>query len=124
MVRRWRGTPGAPPAEVEVLRRYPAFRRLWVARVLSLMGDGIALTALLLFVSGSERRGVAVGGLLVAQGLPRLLSPLAGALADRLDQRSLMVACDLGQAVLFGLIALLLPAYPLLVAMVGPTGWG
>jgi MFS family permease len=112
-----RGAPEPRRAGGGILRRHPAFRDFWIARTLSLLGDGIAFTALLLYVEATERRGVAVGGLLLAQSLPRLLGPIAGTLADRLDQRRLMMACDLGQAVLFGLIAALLPSYPVLLTM-------
>jgi MFS family permease len=96
----------------------PAFRALWTARVLSLVGDGVAAVALLLHVEGRQGSGVAVGGLLLAEGLPRMLGPVAGALADRVDQRRLMVACDLGQAAVFAVVAALLPPYPVLLGLV------
>ena len=52
---------------------------------------------------------MAVGALLLAQSLPRLAGPLAGALVDQPELRRLMIACDLGGAVVFGLLALLPP---------------
>ena len=60
-------------------------------------------------MQSSEGTGAAVGTLLLAQALPRLLGPFAGALSDRTDLRRLMVACDIGGALVFGLLALLPP---------------
>jgi MFS family permease len=107
--------------EANPLRDSPAFRRLWVARTVSHVGDGIAVLALVLFVQETHRTGVAVGGLLLASALPRFLGPLAGVVVDRVEQRSLMVACDLGQAVLFAAIAWFAPPYPVLLTMVAVT---
>ena len=103
-----------------VLLRYPDFRRFFLARSLSYMGDGIARAALLLYVQGRQGTGAAVGVLLVAQTIPRLLvGPVAGALADRAEQRRLMVSCDLAQLALYVLVALWLPPFPALVLIVG-----
>ncbi len=85
------------------------------------MGDGIAVLALVLFVQETHRTGVAVGGSLLAAALPRFLGPLAGVVVDRVEQRSLMIACDLGQAALFIAIAWLDPSYPTLLAIVAVT---
>lgn len=100
------------------LRQRPAFGMLWTARSISFLGDTVATTALVLFVHDRIGTGVAVGGLLLAQTLPRLFGPLAGALVDRVEQRRLMIACDLGQTLIFGLIALLLPPLPVLLLLV------
>jgi MFS family permease len=107
--------------EANPLRDSPAFRRLWIARTVSHVGDGIAVLALVLLVQETHRTGVAVGGLLLASALPRFLGPLAGVVVDRVEQRSLMVACDLGQAVIFAAIAWLAPPYPVLLTMVAVT---
>jgi len=71
------------------LRDSPSFRRLWIARTISQVGDGIAVLALVLFVQETHRTGVAVGGLLLAAALPRFLGlPLGPHLAeDRLPDR-------------------------------------
>jgi hypothetical protein len=93
------------PPRPNPLRSSRHFRRLWTARTISHVGDGIAVVALVLFVQGSERSGVAVGTLLLATSLPRFLGPFAGAVADRVEQRALMVVCDLGNAAIFFAIA-------------------
>src|SRR5919108_139896 len=43
------------------LRTSPAFRRLWLARTVSHVGDGVALVALVLLVRRTEGTGAAVG---------------------------------------------------------------
>lgn len=101
-----------------LLFRNPAFGCFWVARLVSYFGSAVTIAALVLYVYESEGSGVAVGLLLLAETLPRLLGPFAGALADRADGRRFMILCDLGQAVLIGSMALFLPPFPVLVALV------
>jgi MFS family permease len=102
----------------ELLFRNPAFGRFFAARACSYIGDGIAAVALILLVQSRHGTGVAVGALLLAQSLPRLLGPLAGSLADRLPARRLMVGCDLGQAAIYAAIALLAPPLSALLVLV------
>jgi MFS family permease len=108
---------GAAPA-VNPIRDSPAFRRLLVARTVSHLGDGVAVTALVLLVQEARGTGTAVGALLLATSVPRFLGPIAGAVVDRVEQRSLMIACDLGQALLFGVIAWSVPPFPVLLGLV------
>jgi MFS family permease len=102
---------------VILLRDNPAFRRFWFARVVSFTGDQLARTALLIAVF-DRYGGSALGLLLLASTLPRLFGPLLGALADRFDQRRLIVLCDLAQAVLYLAIAVLVPSLPVLLVLV------
>lgn len=105
-----------------IFGRSPAYRTFWSARTISLFGDAIANVALVLYIAQNTHTGinsnVAVGLLLLAQVVPRFLGPLAGTLADRIDQRRLMVLCDFAQVFLFGIIALLLPPFPILLGLV------
>ncbi|MEN3309650.1 MAG: hypothetical protein V7603_5852 [Micromonosporaceae bacterium] len=98
----------------------PAFRRYWFARLASYAGDQIAHTALLIAVF-AQRGGTAMGLLLLAGTVPRLAGPLLGALADRYNQRRLMVGCDLGQAALYLVLALARPPLPVLLALIAAT---
>jgi MFS family permease len=101
-----------------LLRRPGAFRRLWLARVVSLVGDSVGLVALILLVAEETGDGVSVGLLLLAaDGTATLLSPLLGVVADRTSRRRTMIACELGQALAIGTIALL-PALPVLLGLV------
>jgi MFS family permease len=81
------------------------FRLLWVARTFSLGGNQVAWVALtvLVYRLGGGAAGVSI--LLLAFTVPRLLGPLAGAIADRADNRRLMVSCDLAQGLLFAGLA-------------------
>ncbi len=101
-----------------LLGRNRAYGSLWAARTLSMMGSAIIATTLVLYLGQVGVSPSGLGGVLVAQALPQTLGPLAGTLSDRVEGRRLMVICDLGQAVLVGAIALLLPPYWLLVALV------
>ncbi len=92
-----------------LLRNRPQFRALWGALALSNAGSGAALTALTLYVQQTHGTGTAVAALLIAEMAPRLLGPLAGSVADRVDLRRLMIGADVGQALLFAALALLPP---------------
>jgi MFS family permease len=97
-----------------------AFRVLWWSRAVSFAGEGIGRTALVLHAAAHGATGVSL--VLLAIALPRFLGPLAGALADRFDQRRLMAVCESGQAAVFAALALFLPPLPVLVALVLVSG--
>ncbi|MBK8026454.1 MAG: MFS transporter [Chloroflexi bacterium] len=84
-----------------LLRNNPDFARLWLAQVVSLMGDWfntIALMALVVAYS-PESSGMAVSGLILARFVPpMLISPAAGVLIDRFDRRKLLIWCNLLRA--------------------------
>jgi MFS family permease len=106
-----------PESSRWLLRRAPRFAYLWAAKAVSYVGDGAALVALVVYVQQTQRTGVAVSALLLAETLPTLLGPMAGALADRVDQRRLMIGAQAGQAVLYGAMAAVLPPFPLLLVL-------
>jgi MFS family permease len=89
-----------PGPYLELLRRNPAFARLYLAQLISFAGDWFATVALLgltLELTGSEALASLI---LVLQVAPFfVLSPFAGVLADRVDRRRLMIAADLARAV-------------------------
>jgi MFS family permease len=97
-----------------------AFRVLWWSRAISFAGEGIGRTALVLYAA--TQGATAVSLVLLAVALPRFLGPLAGALADRFDQRRLMAVCETGQAAVFAVLAAFLPPLPVLVAFVLVSG--
>jgi MFS family permease len=103
------------------LRSSSAFRRLWLARTISHVGDGIAIVALVLLVQGSEGTGSAVGALLLASSLPRFLGPVAGVVVDRVEQRMLLVLCDLGNAAVFATIVVIRPPFEILLVLVAAS---
>ena len=93
------------------------FRRLWIALSLSSLGDWLSIVALTVLApslasGGLAAKGSAVSGVWLATLLPALLfGPLAGAMADRLDRRMVMIVGD----VIRGLLFLSIPLFPNLI---------
>ena len=102
------GTDGSYVGYLQLLRRNRPFRLLWYGQFVSQLGDwfdSIALFALLLRLTNS---GTAIGLLLVAEFLPPALVGLgAGIVVDRLPRKTVMIAADLGRAVLVLLFLLI-----------------
>jgi MFS family permease len=88
-----------------LLARNRGFRLYWEARTASIAGSQIARVALtvLVYRLGGGPAGISI--LLLAFTAPHLLGPLAGAVADRWDNKRLMVTCDLAQGLLFTALA-------------------
>jgi MFS family permease len=86
-----------------------SFRWLLSASIINNAGDGIALAAGPLLVASVTRDPLLVSMALLSEYLPALLfSVLAGAAADRLDRRRMVVVVNLGRAVvLAALVAML-----------------
>lgn len=104
---------------VGVLRGNLGFRRLWVARSVSFLGDSLGLVALLLYVEAETGAALAVALLLLAGDFtPGLFGAFAGVVGDRVDLRKVMVGCDLAQGVLVLGMAVVLPPLPVLLVMV------
>lgn len=83
---------------LSLLRRNPAFGRLYVAQLASFAGDWFATVALLgmaLEMTGSSAMASLV--LALQTGGFAAAAPLAGIVADRVDRRRLLVATDLAR---------------------------
>ena len=104
-----------------LLGRNRAYGLLWTARTASFLGSTVTITALLLYLEQTGASATEVGLVLAARAAPQAPGPLAGTLSDRVDQRRLMIFCDFGQGAAVGAIALLLPPYPLLAALVAAS---
>src|SRR5215211_2115883 len=96
---------GLPPAFWRVFGTR-SFFKLWVAQVVSSLGDWIGIIAILAIaarVSGGS--GAAVSLVMMARVVPGFfLATVGGVIVDRLDRRKVMVVCDIGRA---GLLVLL-----------------
>ncbi len=90
------------------LWRQPNFVKLWLGRTVSEIGSGISGTALPIVALLTLGATPGQMGLLQAVGdVPVLLfGLLAGVWVDRLRRRPLLIAADLGRALLIGLIPL------------------
>ena len=85
----------------------PSFLRLWVAQLVSALGDWLGFLAITILAAdvGAGSGGAAVGLVMSARIIPGFfLAPWAGVMIDRWDRRRVMVTCDLIRA---GVVALL-----------------
>jgi MFS family permease len=102
-----------------LLRGNANFRRLWLAQVVSQLGDwfnAVAVYALLLDLTGSA---TLVATMMVVQLLPiTIISPWAGVVVDRLSRRSVMIVSDLARAGLYVSLVLVRDADTIWLAFV------
>ena len=79
----------------------PAYRRLWLAQLVSDVGDGLTNLTLLLLVNELTGSTAALAAMAIALAVPPLtIGLVAGTLADRLDRRRLMLGSDLFRAII------------------------
>lgn len=72
------------------------FRLLWLGRISSAMGDAIVPVALTFAVLSIHRSATALGAVLAALMIARVVFTLAGGVvADRISRRTVMLSCDL-----------------------------
>jgi MFS family permease len=110
-------------AYLQLLRRNRNFRLLWLAQLVSELGDwfySLAVYHLLLDLTGGRAQAVAFA--VVLQVLPSALAaPTAGVINDRLPRKQIMIAADLVRFfVVLGMLAVRTPSlvwlvYPLLL---------
>ncbi|HEY9856454.1 MAG TPA: MFS transporter [Stenomitos sp.] len=98
------------------------FRLLWLGQATSVLGDRVHQLAVLWWVLNHSGSPALVGAVMVATSVPVVLvGPFAGAIADRVDRRRLMLTCDLVRMVLVALMAFLafqgLLTVPLVLAL-------
>lgn len=71
------------------------------AKGVSVCGDFLAATTLVLTLQSAGAGGLAVAALLLASTMPLVvLAPVAGRLADRVDSRTLLITTGIGQALI------------------------
>jgi dTMP kinase len=108
---------GSTAQRVRGVLAIPAFRRLWGVTAITATAEWQSLLALSALAtqltSGYRAQSFALGGVVATKLLPAMvLGPLAGALADKLDRRHVMVVCDVLRAGLF-----------LSIPLVGTLAW-
>ncbi|MCC6336295.1 MAG: MFS transporter [Myxococcales bacterium] len=89
----------APVGYLELLKKRPGYRAIWLASAISLTGDWFTLIALYSLLQAYTGRSEAIGLMLLARFVPPgIFSPLAGVVADRLHRKKVMIACDVLRA--------------------------
>lgn len=90
------------------LWRHPDFLRLWASQTISQIGSQISFLALPLTAVLTLDATPTQMGLLTAMSslAPLLIGLQSGAVIDRRERRPIIIACDVGQAVLLGCIPL------------------
>ncbi len=115
------------PVYWRLVRDNAAFRRLYLARLISFAGDWFLVVPLLGLVYEASGSPLAAAAVLAAQALPALLlAPLTGLTADRFDRKRVLIGSDVIRA---GLALSLLAAdaipgvwFPLLVMSLEGAG--
>jgi MFS family permease len=83
----------------------PAFLRYWAGQTISAFGDAFAFVAYPLLVLDATGSVAAMGTVSAAAALTHLVSGVvAGPLVDRSDRRRLMIGCDIGRLVVYGMV--------------------
>lgn len=85
------------------LLRTPNFIRLWIAQIVSGMGDVLYNVGIMVTIFEQTGSALQTAGVMIANTLPHfLLGPLAGVVVDRYSRKWVMVAMDLSRALLVG----------------------
>ena len=80
---------------LSLLRNRPQYRNLWLASLISMLGDWFNVIATVILVNRYTDSGVAVGALFLARTLPPfLLSPVVGVVADRFNRKTILIVSD------------------------------
>jgi MFS family permease len=91
---------GGAGALLELLRRNADYRRLFLATLVSFMGDWFAFVAVSGFVTESTGQGSLAAVVYAATVIPVFFfAPLAGIVADRVDRKKMLVAVDFARIV-------------------------
>lgn len=108
---------------VRLLRGNANFRRMWLAQVISELGDWFYTVALYTMLLEFTGHAATVGIAFVVQTVPQALTgPLAGVINDRLPRKRVMIFSDLARAAIIACMLLVRSrsmiwlVYPLLAA--------
>ena len=97
------------PWSVLTALRSRDFRLLWLGQTASVLGDGLIIVAVGLFVTRLTGDPSDVGVVLAAYIVPlTLLLLVGGVIADRLPRQAVMITADTVRAVLHGVLAVLI----------------
>ncbi len=96
----------SPRGGIRNVLRHRGFRRLIIAQTISRWGDTFNAVALVIVVFQITNSGINVSGVVALEIAPvLLLGFVAGTVVDRLPRRQVMIAADLGRAMIAALVA-------------------
>lgn len=99
--------PAKPLSPFAVFRN-PGFARMWLAQLVSTIGDSFTMIAAGIYIYRLTGSSLQVGLMLMATSIPTLLiGMLAGVFVDRYDRKRIMVVADFSRAALVALIPVL-----------------
>lgn len=100
---------------LQLLSKYPHYRKLWLSSVITQFGDQIGWVALIWLVLHRTQSSAAIGWVTLAYQIPQVVTgPLAGVIQDKFHRAKVMALGNL-------LFAMLFTAIPL-IAMADPMG--
>jgi dTMP kinase len=105
---------GTRPATLKDLVTNTQFSKLLLAQTVSSFGDWVGFVAVTALVinRGGDVGAYAVAGVMVARMLPGILfGPIAGAIVDRFNRKTLMITADISRGALYALMPLLGPLW-------------
>ena len=86
---------------VALVRRRKQFRYLWLAQLVSMLGDWFNAIATVILVNRYTDTGLAIGGLFLARAIPPfVIGPIAGVVADRFNRKFILIATDVLRALI------------------------
>jgi dTMP kinase len=112
------GTQPGEPSGPKLLGS-SSFFRLWLAQVVSSMGDWIGLFAILTLTArvGKGSPEAAIALVMSARMIPGFfLASVGGVLVDRWDRRKVMVTCDIGRGLVLATLPLVTSVWHLFLA--------
>ena len=106
---------GTRPATFKDLVTHSSFSKLLAAQTISSFGDWVgfvAVTALVASKGGDIGGLYAVAGVMAARMAPAILfGPIAGALVDRVNRKTVMITADIARGALYALLPFLGPLW-------------
>jgi MFS family permease len=111
--------PGEPTIRHVRLFGSHAFFRLWLAQVVSAMGDWIGFVAIVAVAArvGGRSPESAVSVVMIARIVPGFfLAPVAGVLVDRWDRKRVMFTCDLARGAVLATVPFVDTVWGLFIA--------
>ncbi len=83
------------------------FLLLWVAQLISNVGDAFAAIAVLVFITDKSESATAISSLMLVQLIPMVLvGPIIGVFVDKWDRKKLLIGSDIVRAGLYLVVAL------------------